>query len=86
MTEVAEAVKTGTEYTVLEYREIEDKDGLVHKVWVEVGVGLGVTKDNAIKAATNDGAGVFKAVPTRSWKGAVKRVPTTGMKTEEIDL
>lgn len=91
MTEGAAKTATKTEYVVLEQITVPAVDGEdvhvpAYTAWVESGTTETATKNDAIKAVAGEREGVFKGVPLRSWKGAIKTAPSVVIKTEELDI
>ena len=88
MTEAATKTATKTLYVVLELITVpENGEGIpAFNTWREVGAHETATKNEAIKHAAGANEGTFKAVPMRSWKGAIRTAPATVITTEELDI
>lgn len=77
-----------TDYVVLERLKRDNGDGRTAEVWLPLNDGQTFSagsKTEAIKAASGDAEGTFKAVPLSSWKGGVTQAQTTMLKREAID-
>lgn len=79
-----EKAKQKTEYAVLEAIDLPDG----RTAWAEIGVSDGGTKDDAVRAAVGEREGLWKGVPTRSWRGAIRTSVTKVTKTvsEVVDV
>jgi hypothetical protein len=73
-----------TEYVVLEQRELQDDKGVTVIAWVEAGTAI---RTNAIAEVAKDHEGEWRAVPARSWAGAIRtrKETITKLKVEPVE-
>jgi hypothetical protein len=83
-----ERVTQATEYVVLEEHTFtDDKSGETTVAWVEAGTASSTTRTGAVSDVAGDKEGIWRPVPTRNWRQAIRTrtETTTKTKVEEVE-